>query len=173
MRSSDPVVTPSERPWIARGRRIEAVTLAAIAVVSGIAAWQALRLGLWNGYEPGPGLFPLAASVLTGSLALAALLATTHSGGEFGLRAGSVEPPGDERRRVVAYVVALVFWACALPWLGFGLASSLALCGILRFAERQAWRLVVALALSAVALGWLVFERLLGVPLPHGPGLPF
>jgi hypothetical protein len=188
--------TPADpQPAKPQARGVQATTLAGIVVLSGFAAWQALRFGLWDGREPGPGLFPLAAAVLTGLLALGAMVvclrraedppppARSGPDGKDAVApepwAGAIDAPGEaiaggaEHRRVAVYIAALALWAVALPWAGFGLTSLVALGAILRLAERQTWRLSLGVSGAAVLVGWLVFERLLGVPLPHGPGLPF
>lgn len=158
--------------------------LATIAGVAVLAAWQALRLGLGAGLEPGPGMFPLAVAVVVFGLACATLAAIAR------------EPRGPDRapqqqqqqqqsqpgpapapdaasdvrpaRRVAWYAATILAWSFTLPWLGFTVSSALALVAILRGAERQPWWVSLAFAaVAALACRWL-FETLLGVPLPHG-----
>jgi putative tricarboxylic transport membrane protein len=164
----------SRRRAVRGSTRVEAAVLAVIAAAAFFTGLQALRLGLGDGFEPGPGMFPLAVSVSTFALAAAALGALAR-----GPRAADRPDPrseGESRatlgsgpaRRVAWYAASIVFWSCTLPWLGFSVSSALALVAILRGGERQRWRVALAFAAAAVLACRWVFEALLGVPLPRG-----
>jgi putative tricarboxylic transport membrane protein len=136
--------------------RVSSCCLAAIALASAIAA---LRLGLWLGGTPGPGLFPfLAALMLLGASIAAFFQSPAH--------AEDSEPA--DRRRLVGYAAAISVFAAAFSLLGSIIATFGFLVGVLRAIERLRWSYALAIATTLAVLSWMVFRQLLGVPLPAG-----
>ncbi len=133
-----------------------AATVAALAL--------ALRHPLWEYFQPGPGLFPALAAGLSALCATAALGTAL-----LARRRGIVAPaPATEHRRLVVYLVVVLAWPATFASLGFAVSSLAALVLLLRLGEGLRWPIALGIAALTVALGWLLFERLLGVPLPHG-----
>ncbi len=122
--------------------------------------WLALRLPLWEYVQPGPGLFPAIAAALSALCAAAALLFTR---GE-----DSVEEKAPEWRRLLVYLAVVLLWPAGFAPAGFVVSSLVALTLMLRLGERLGWIAAFGGAALATGAGWLLFERLLGVPLPHG-----
>ena len=127
-----------------------------------------LPLGRWN--QPGPGVFPLALSILLCVF------------GVFWLVLGRSRGPSRNRvglrgvlrgyRTPVQIVGITAVYIVALEPLGYLLASTLYI--FVLFAGVSRYRLWIAATL-AVAFGagsWLFFEKLLATPLPKGL-LPF
>ena len=145
--------------------------LVAILLFVMVAGWQAASYGLWERLEPAPGLFPFLVCVLAGLCALVALagLVVDHLAG--------IDPPAGEDeeaegpflwRKVAIYVVALVAWPIAFAWIGWLLSTALGLMLIMRFAENMSWRESLIVTAGALLGSWLLFVRLLDVPLPRG-----
>lgn len=125
---------------------------------------ESLRLPLGTWQRPAPGLFPLLVSLVLAGMAVALLFAA----GE----AHATAPPGASpaaRPKVWWTVVSLLaFWAL-LERLGFLSTSFLLLVFLLRGIAGQRWRLALATGAGASLASSLVFDRLLGLPLPRGP----
>ena len=134
-----------------------------------IAGWQALGYGLWNGFEPAPGLFPFLVCAMAGVCALFAMVGII-----IDYRVG-IEPEADEVapgpllwRKILVYIAVLLLWPLAFGPIGWLLSTGLGLLLLMRFAERMSWRASVITTAVALLGSWLLFVRLLEVPLPRG-----
>ncbi len=156
------------------GRRAVAwgdvAALAAILALVAAAGLRSVSYGLWTYGEPGAGLFPLIACAVAGicgALALAGALAG---------REVAVVDDGDAAQqdgpvlwgKLVLYGAVVLAWPWLLVPLGFVLSTVIALFVVLRLAEGMGWRMLAVVLAVAVAASWLLFDRLLGVPLPPG-----
>lgn len=147
------------------------VALVLVAAFAAAAAWGATRYGLWNHGEPGPGLFPLivcAATIVFSLLSLAALASGFMENQPAALEELNQEGPV-LWRKLLLYIATILVWPWLLAPLGFLLATAIALTVIVRFAERSSWAASSVLVAGAIGLCWLVFNQLLGVPLPKVP----
>ncbi|MCC7426876.1 MAG: tripartite tricarboxylate transporter TctB family protein [Alphaproteobacteria bacterium] len=154
----------------ARPTRWEIVALALLLLLGIVGIVAARRHAMWDYFEPGPGLFPLATALLVaGSAALAvgvAVRARLRASGaaDEGAMPSSVE----DRSRLLIYAGIAILWPLAFEPMGFLLSSALALLAAFRIGERMAWLPSLLFAAGSVLAGWLLFERMLGVPLPRG-----
>jgi putative tricarboxylic transport membrane protein len=140
--------------------RLSSACLGAIAFAAAIVA---LRLGPWHAGAPGPGLFPLLAALM--------LLGTSMGAGLQSLQ-GSNDTERADRGRLLRYAAAISAFAFAFILLGAALATFGFIAGVLRGIERRRWSHALAIAAALAGLSWLIFRRLLGVPLPAGlPGI--
>lgn len=119
------------------------------------------RYELWSVGEPGSGLYPFSVSAL---LALVSILLVA---GALRRSPRSADVGGD-RRRLLAYLAALAGFAVGFPLAGHVLTTAAAFLFLLLAVERVGWRRAVWVTIASVAGSWLLFERLLGVPLPRG-----
>ncbi len=145
--------------------RLGALLCLAIAVYAAVAAlpWG-LRDPLTG--EPGSGLYPLLSALGLGALAVVLALRPGRDapdGGEEG-HAGPFQP-----FKLAGYISALLAYAVLLEPLGYLIVTAGVLVFIMRVLEGIATSRVVALTAGALVGSWLLFERLLQVPLPHGP----
>ena len=143
--------------------------LSAALLFAVIAGWQALGYGLWNGFEPAPGLFPFLVCAMAGVCAMFAL-----AGIVIDYRLG-IEPEAEEVamgpllwRKILVYIAVLLLWPLAFAPLGWLLSTGLGLLLLMRFAEHMSWRASVVTTTCALLASWLLFVRLLEVPLPRG-----
>lgn len=84
-----------------------------------------------------------------------------------GTAAKSTESPGTKRKVVLVFLLAV--GATALTAVtGFLIAFGLLVFVLLAAVEREPLKLAAPISVAAVAMSWLVFIRLLGVPLPGG-----
>ena len=122
--------------------------------MAGVAALVFAReFGLWSFGAPGAGLMPAVA----GTLLLLASLADLR--------------PGQRRRpefawRPLNYMAGLVVLVPFTPLLGLLPALAVLIFGILHFIERVTALRAMIIAVATVTGSWLLFERLLSVPLP-------
>jgi Tripartite tricarboxylate transporter TctB family len=123
--------------------------------MAGVAALLFAReFGLWSFGGPGAGLMPAVA----GTLLLLASLA-------------DLRPAKDSRRLAVAwlplsYMAGLAALLPLTPLIGLLPALAVLVFAILHFIERVPLTRAVVITGAAVAGSWLLFERLLSVPLP-------
>lgn len=151
--------------------RIDAAALLLVLALAGFAGWRSVGYGLWSYGEPGPGLFPVIVSGVTATFAVVALvvaMAGREPPEEFDPEAAQQEGP-IRWGKLAIYVGAILVWPWLMVPLGYILSTTIALFVILRFAEGMRWGATAITLVAAVAMSWLVFDHLLGVPLPSGP----
>lgn len=142
----------------------ETVSLGVVLGLALAALAMSHRYPLWEYFQPGPGLFPAIAAGLSALCAVGALAAALAA-----RRRGAAEPgERPEWRRLLVYVVVVLLWTLTFQAAGFVLSSLVALTLLLRVGESMTWVLSLILGGVTVGLGWAVFDKLLGVPLPHG-----
>ncbi|WP_198365434.1 tripartite tricarboxylate transporter TctB family protein [Roseomonas sp. KE0001] len=133
-------------------------------VFAALAWWEASRLESWSWDGPGPGLMPQALSIL---IALAALAVLVWPGDPTAEAEGGAAPFRD--RTFLAYVLAMLGAAAAVPFLGFVPPMLAATTLMLRLGERSSWTEALLYALLLAAGIVLLFGTALGVPFPTGP----
>lgn len=139
--------------------------LLGIALAACLGAFQ-YEVGTLN--NPGPGLFPLILGAVLGVLSLIIL-----AGGVLAKRAATQGAEPQEWRSILSkeafYVVlALVGFGFLLVPLGFIVTTFAVFAALLRFVTNQKWPVVIIGALVLALGAYLVFDVLLGVPLPRG-----
>ncbi|MCC7271864.1 MAG: tripartite tricarboxylate transporter TctB family protein [Alphaproteobacteria bacterium] len=148
----------------------DAAALVAILVLVALAGWRSLGYGVWSYGEPGPGLFPFLVCALAGICGVVALAATLAGDAP----AAEIDPDAAQQEgpmmwgKLALYVGVIAAWPWLMAPLGFVLSTAAALFVVLRLAEGMAWGPAAAVLVGTVGASWLVFERILGVPLPHG-----
>lgn len=124
--------------------------------ITGVAALLLAReFGLWSFGAPGAGLMP----ALAGTLLLLASL------GDLRLEKGPHRPPAFAWRPL-GYVAALAALVPLTPVVGLLPALAVLVFAILHFIERVPLRRSAVMTGALVVASWLLFERLLSVPLP-------
>ncbi|HEX6212064.1 MAG TPA: tripartite tricarboxylate transporter TctB family protein [Methylomirabilota bacterium] len=133
-----------------------ALLLAALGIAAAVEAWRRIPVGTAD--APGPGLLPL-------------ILGLGVAGLGVGTALGGAWPPAAplERRRALAVAGAVVAWALALPYLGFGLTTVVALFLLARGVGEAPLSRLLVFALLAGGAAILLFRGLLNLPLPRGP----
>jgi hypothetical protein len=123
------------------------------------------KLGLFGPFGPDSGFFPLlaGAAIAGGGALMIAQRATpdVHRDVFF--------PPGASPRRVVVALAIMTAMIAALPWIGFVLVGVLGMPLLLRTIGTPSWIFAVLFGITSTASVYLVFDRLLGMPLPRGP----
>ena len=135
------------------------VALLSLAAGTGIVS-AGMPMGAYN--LPGPGVFPLAVSILLGSGAAIriAWLSARRAENRAEVRLG--------HRNIAIVCAALAGVALGLETLGFTLTAAAFLLVLYRAFSDTAWWRAAAAAAGAVVGFHLFFERLIGVTLPTG-----
>jgi putative tricarboxylic transport membrane protein len=160
------VTAATGRDWARLADLAGLGVILAIILAAGARAWG---YGLWLYGEPGPGLFPLVACAVTGAFALVAMVALAVAPP---VREADPDEGAPTPRRLAIYLATILTWPWLLSPLGFLVSSALAFVVLLRWAEGVRWRTTILLLAGALLASWLLFDRLLGVPLPRGTLLP-
>jgi len=125
---------------------------------------ESLRLPLGSWQNPEPGLFPLLLSLLLAAMA-SALLASAVT---WRRPAEHPEAMDSHPGKVWWTLAALLGFYVLMEPAGFLLSSFLLLVFLLRAISRQGWPLSVGVSAVAALSTYLVFDRLLKLPLPKG-----
>ena len=126
--------------------------------------------------EPGPRAFPVLLGVLLAGLGIvmtgtALVSGRGHAGRVLSDAANETIPPIARREAAVAASTfgILILYAFLLDKVGFVIATPivivLAMCGPLRM---RRWALILSLAAGFTLGCWLIFDGVLGTPLPRG-----
>jgi putative tricarboxylic transport membrane protein len=144
----------------------DAIAGVVLALVGSFAYVTARSFPHLSGGYPGPGLFP---QVLGAVLAAAGVALVV--GAVAGRRPPAPRPPGGGSRRgrlsALGVVAAVVFFLATVHSLGFVVVSVLILAGLMAALGVPArWNAPVSLAVTAAL--YILFARILRVPLPEG-----
>jgi hypothetical protein len=138
-----------------------------VAGLYGLVFSLGLPLGRWN--EPGPGVFPLAISIL---LCVSGILWFIRGGekGERGERSGiAVRQRFFQQFSTAIRIVALTaLFIGVLETLGYLVTSVLYLFALFFWVSRYGLRSAAVLAIACGMGSWFFFEKLLTTPLPKG-----
>lgn len=142
-----------------RGRRVArwsaVVVLAAVGVVAIILS---IGYGLGTGNRPGPGLWPfIAAVVMLGSTLVVAITDTLED----------YEPWGKESVRTLIALASLVVFAVLFTLIGFTVPAVLLMLLWLRMFGRMRWLTAALLAVVGAVSLFMLFDVVLGVPMPR------
>lgn len=148
-------VTPAVPTGTARKKRsIAPAALLVLGVGAGIGSWQ-LRLGSLQ--HPEPGLWPFAISLL---VAFSALILLIRPGDD------PVEQWTRKSWSIGAGIGILAAFILLFGAVGFLLPAALTLGVWLRVFGGESWRSTLVLAIAGPAVLYVIFNNLLGVPLP-------
>src|ERR1043165_9121723 len=125
----------------------------ACAVIGAAGAWYGLRLGVWQAGSPPAGFFP----------ALSGALLCIFS--VFALKEAEAGEAAAHPRRVLGYMAGLLAFAFLMEPVGALPMIAATFLSLLLGVERMAWRRALLLSFGATVCAWLLFERLLQVPL--------
>jgi putative tricarboxylic transport membrane protein len=119
----------------------------------------------WDRYGPGPGFFPLLLGVLFSALSLLLLIRSVARQEEGDKKEGGSQFP---ILRAVVYLFVLFGFYFFFERLGFILTLFLFMSGVLYLFGRRSIRSSLSISVLATFFAYLVFVKLLSVPLPPG-----
>jgi hypothetical protein len=135
----------------------------ALALFGLFALWESRTLPLGSLHNPGPGYMPVVLALL---LVVSGALVAASGGSGPRLRAiGWSEAP-----RALTIVLAGSATTLILEPLGYRVAMTLLLLFLIGVVERRRPLLALTVSVGLAVLTFYVFDTLLRVPLPRGPG---
>jgi putative tricarboxylic transport membrane protein len=142
--------------------RTAGAVLLTLAVAFSTGALQ--QYAYWGPTGPGPAFLPfwlgLVMAVLAAMLLVGALRSTD--------RGADWLPRGEGLRRLVLVLGATAVYVATLNAIGMVVGTVLFMIVLMRFLDRCAWPITLAVALATAGFIYLVFVRWLRVPLPAG-----
>jgi putative tricarboxylic transport membrane protein len=143
------------------------VGFAAIALLVGVVVLSE-RFPQPHRFQLGAAVFPRTVAALLalvgGSIALTRIVAALRRASAANTDLVEIESP----RQVFTALAALILFGMLLRPLGFLIVTPLFLLFMMRLLGVRSWVAVVLTAALSTAGIWIVFDRLLGVPLPNG-----
>lgn len=131
---------------------------------------QALRLPMGVVRDPGAGFFPLVIAMVTGLLAILALVQALRD--KQTSTAAQAETSGTAERfrwwNLVVILVALIAYGLTLPVVGFLISTFWFMLLLVKVIEPQTWTKSVLAAAITAAASDLFFNVLLGAQIPKG-----
>jgi putative tricarboxylic transport membrane protein len=125
---------------------------------------QALQYDIGPSGQPGPALYPIfaAAVLLAGAIGMIVSAWIRPPAGAI------IWPTGREKWRVLAIIAVSLFFAFTLEFIGYFLGSAIVILTCLHVMGMRSWLLKIGLTLVVTILSFLLFDKLLSVPLPTG-----
>ncbi|HWI65092.1 MAG TPA: tripartite tricarboxylate transporter TctB family protein [Symbiobacteriaceae bacterium] len=141
--------------------RIAALFLTLLGITTGVHAW--LNLGLGTMQLPAAGFMPFVASIVlavSSALWLLGNLSPDPSPRPFWVDKGWLKP-------LLAFVAIFLYTVLIEP-VGYLLATLVFMLLWQFVVEREKWLKATLISVIATAVMWLLFSKLLGVPVPAG-----
>jgi putative tricarboxylic transport membrane protein len=123
--------------------------------------FSSIKLHLGTPREPQPGFFPFVSALILITLSVL-LLVHAFRGHSTGFRAFG------DLWRPVALIIDLFFYSIFLDFLGYVIATIVLSVVILLVLDTKTWWKLAVVSLALSIGSYLLFDRLLGVTLPHG-----
>jgi len=151
-------------------RKKDWISSLSILVVGVIYAGLSLRLPFWSATGPQEGFFPLTIAAVMIGLSFFILVRSLYSIPPLPTEKGSEEPGSDafNLSRVLSYGIWMALYAVFFERVGFLITSTLFLLLIMRYTEKQSWKMTISVGAASILGSYLLFVYFLGVPLPKG-----
>lgn len=138
--------------------------------------FYSIKLSIWNPSGPDAGFFPLitASTIIFFSLLLILknILKIIKESKQNRTAQNSIVNGtlinNRAESKVLQYSISTLAYAILFGLLGFIIASTIFLLFLLKYIEKQSWRMTVLTGIIAVIVSYILFRHLLGVPLPLG-----
>jgi len=152
-------------------RRAEIACASALLILSGVVAWEAVRLDIgWGDIGPKGGFFPFWLAILLAASSLSVIIKALLS------REDQARKPfltWDRTRSVLTVLVPVALVAPLVETVGFYLTAFLYLFLYIWWTGRQPWLTTVAVSVLFPTVIYLIFERWFLIPLPKGVMEPY
>jgi len=146
---------------------ISSISLLSVGIIY---AGLSLRLPFWSGTGPQEGFFPLTIAAIMIGMSLFLLVQSLSSNPPLRAEKGGEEPENEvfNRSRVLAYGIWMTLYAVFFERVGFLITSILFLLLIMKYTEKQSWKMTISVGAASILGSYLLFVYFLGVPLPKG-----
>ena len=133
-------------------------------------AFLSIRYSIWSKFGPDEGFFPLAVAMTIIGLSLI-IIARSFFVAQPQERAKTSE--GQKRKiitvlRVSIYVILMLLYGFMLEKIGFLITSAVLILPILKYVEKQRWKITLLVGFGSIITSYVLFVHFLGVPLPRG-----
>jgi len=132
--------------------------------------WQTRELVVWGPFGPSSGFFPMGLSLLLAVLSVSIMIRAWRQSHET---SGWIQILGPEKKKYFLYLASFFIFSLIFAKAGYTLTLVAFLIFILRFVEKQSWKITVGIVVIAALVSNLLFVRFLSVPLPEGFLAPF
>lgn len=151
-------------------RKKDLISSISILTVGVIYAGLSLRLPFWSRTEPGEGFFPLIIAAVMIGMSLFILVQSLSSNLPPRAEKGSEEPESAvfNRSRILSYGIWMTLYAVFFEKVGFLITSILFLLVIMKYTEKQSWKMTITVGTASILGSYFLFVYCLGVPLPKG-----
>ena len=132
-------------------------------------AFQCRRLSVWSRFGPDEGFFPLVVAIVILGLSLSIIIKSFHF---IGTR--KERPLEDQKKeavdvfRVISYVILMLLYSSLMETVGFLITSPLFLILLMKYIEKQGWKITILVGSGSIIISYLLFVYFLNVPLPKG-----
>lgn len=148
-------------------RKIDQWSGVVLLIVSACICWGSALLPYGNVHNPGPGFLPLWLGILLGAMSVG-LIVQTSLRKEKGKMLRELLAEKIRWVKVLAALVALIFYAFSIDYLGFLIVTFIFIAFLMRFIDPQPWKTVILWALIGSVGSYLIFEVWLKLRLPKG-----
>lgn len=144
-----------------------------LMILSGLVIRESFDLEIGTPHNPGSGFMYLGTALVLEVLALQQVIKALLSQGEEGFDKVPEQAPAKTHPwRIVAVVLANIFYIVLLEKIGFLICTFVLMCFLLQINERGKWVWAIGGAALASFVSYVVFSRLLQLNLPKGV-IPF
>jgi len=134
-----------------------------------------MQLSVWSRSGPEAGFFPLTIAVIIIGCSLGVIgpsLALKRAEGDEKILANQ-GTSAVSLFRASSYAGLMLACGFLLESLGFLIASAILVLLILKYLEKQSWRMAILLGFTSIIISYVLFKYFLGVPLPAGLLIPW
>jgi large-conductance mechanosensitive channel len=133
-------------------------------------AFKSVQLSLWSKFGPDEGFFPLAVAIIIIGLSLFLFIKSFFFTRGREKKKGSEEQPekGVTIFKISAYTILMLVYGLLMERVGFLITSVLFIFPIVKFVEKQSWKITLLVGFGSIITSYILFVHFLGVPLPRG-----
>ncbi len=153
-----------------RKRKKDLISSISLLTVGVIYAGLSLRLPFWSGTGPQEGFFPLTIAAVMIGMSLFILVQSLSSNPPLPREKEIEKAEGVpfDLFRVLSYGIWMTLYAVFFEKVGFLITSALFLLLIMKYTEKQTWKMTISVGAASILGSYLLFVYFLGVPLPKG-----
>ncbi len=126
------------------------------------------RLPLMSEFGPGSGFFPVILSLLLGLLSLLIIMQAWRKNRRVKASGPTPKILGPHKRKYFIYLALFFAFGLFFGKLGYFLSMVLFLAFILKYVEKQSWKITFGVIVVSGLVSYFLFVKFLAVPLPEG-----
>ena len=146
-------------------KRLDLIKGTVFLIFSLFVCYESIRLPLWSGKKPGPGLFPFFLGITLGFLSLVFIFVKGFKQNRGAIPLGA--DPRDKKRTLLTLGI-LISYAIVLPFLGFLVSTFFLIFFLLGLSYSGKWMVLGITSFLIPIAFYVIFQVLLKIQLPHG-----